>query len=381
MWCNNMIYFDHSSTTSVRPEVRRVYSQMLENQYGNADSLHTLGRNVHQLMEKSRENIANMLKVLPSEIIFTGCASESNSLAIIGYALANKHRGNHILVSNVEHPSVTNSVEFLKQFGFEIEYLPINERGIITPELVQSRMRKDTILVSTMHVNNEMGAINPIQEISKVVHRNPTCAYHVDCVQSFTKIDVPFHCIDLATISAHKIHGLKGSALLMKKKNIQLMPLIQGGQQEQGLRGGTENAPANIALAKTIRLALEEQAVVYDKVSKINQYLREEISKIPGSHINSKEEALPYILNISFDAITSEVLLNALDQKGICVSAKSTCSSHQRNYSSTLVAMGYSEKIATHMIRLSFGKDNTMKEAQTFIEACKEIINNYGLSL
>lgn len=376
-----MIYFDHSSTTSVRPEVRRVYSQMLETQYGNADSLHSVGRSVHQLLEKSRENIASMLHVLPTEIIFTGCASESNSLAIIGYALKNKSRGKHILVSNVEHPSVQNAMEFLKEFGFEIEYLPINSHGIVTADLVQSKMRKDTILVSTMHVNNEMGAINPIEEISQVVHQHPTCVYHVDCVQSFTKIDVPFSCIDLATISAHKIHGLKGSALLVKKKNIQLLPLIQGGQQEQGIRGGTENAPANIVLSKTIRLALEEQKEVYQRVSKINDFICMELRKIKGAHINSTQEALPYILNISFDQITSEVLLNALDQKGICVSAKSTCSSHQKNYSSTLVAMGYSEKIATHMIRLSFGKDNTMQEARIFIDACKEIIKDYGLSL
>lgn len=376
-----MIYFDHSSTTSVRPEVSNVYSQLLAQQYGNPDSLHALGRKAHALLEKSRENIAKMLHVLPGEILFTGCASESNSLAIIGYALANRNRGNHILVSNVEHPSVMHSMEWLKQFGFEIEYLPINSNGIITPSLVKERIRKDTILVSTMHVNNEMGAINPVKEISEVVHSIPTCVYHVDCVQSFTKIDVPFECMDLATISAHKIHGLKGSALLMKKKKVKLMPLIQGGQQEQGLRGGTENAPSNIVLSKTIRLALEEKEEVYKRVSKINQYIREELSKIKGAHINSKEDAIPYILNISFDQITSEVLLNALDQRGICVSAKSTCSSHQKNYSSTLVAMGYSEKIATHMIRLSFGKDNTMEEASIFIKICKEILNQYGLSL
>ena len=376
-----MIYFDHSSTTSVRPEVSNVYSQLLAQQYGNPDSLHALGRKAHALLEKSRENIAKMLHVLPGEILFTGCASESNSLAIIGYALANRNRGNHILVSNVEHPSVMHSMEWLKQFGFEIEYLPINSNGIVTPSLVKERIRKDTILVSTMHVNNEMGAINPVKEISEVVHSIPTCVYHVDCVQSFTKIDVPFECMDLATISAHKIHGLKGSALLMKKKKVKLMPLIQGGQQEQGLRGGTENAPSNIVLSKTIRLALEEKEEVYKRVSKINQYIREELSKIKGAHINSKEDAIPYILNISFDQITSEVLLNALDQRGICVSAKSTCSSHQKNYSSTLVAMGYSEKIATHMIRLSFGKDNTMEEASIFIKICKEILNQYGLSL
>ena len=376
-----MIFFDNSSTTSVRPEVRTVYSQLLETTYGNADSLHKLGREAHSLLEKSRANIASLCHVLPSEIIFTGCASESNSLAIIGYALANQSRGKHILTSNVEHPSVTNSMEWLKNFGFEIEYLPINTKGIITPEIVKEHMRKDTILVSTMHVNNEMGAINPIAEIEKVVHSNPTCVYHVDCVQSFTKIDIPFEKLDMATISAHKIHGLKGSAFLMKKHNINLMPIIQGGQQEQGLRGGTENSPANIVLAKTVRLAFEEKDKTYKKILDMNTYLRSELDKIEGAHINSPKDAIPYILNISFDQITSEVLLNALDQKGVCVSAKSTCSSHSKNSSATLLAMGYDEKIATHMIRLSFGKDNTMEEAKQFIKIVKEIIDTYGLRL
>ncbi len=264
------------------------------------------------------------------KLFFTSAASESNTLAIVGYALANEHRGHHVLTSNVEHSSVRHAMEFLKRFGFEVEFLPINEEGIVTPECLKAHMRKDTILVSVMHVNNEMGAINPILELEKIVHQNPTCVYHVDCVQSFSKIDIPFDKLDMATISAHKIHGLKGSAILMKKKKIQLVPIIQGGQQEQGLRGGTENAPANIVLAKTIRLALEEQSSAYAHVSKksINICVKHYL-KINGAHIHSPLSAIPYILNISFDQITSEVLLNALDQKGICVSAKSTCSSQK----------------------------------------------------
>lgn len=376
-----MIYFDNSSTTSVRPEVRSVYGQLLETTFGNPDSLHAVGRKAGDLLEASRKHIASMLGVDPLEIIFTGCASESNTLAIVGYALANQNRGKHILISSVEHPSADHSASWLESFGFEVERLPINEKGIVTPECVKEHMRKDTILVSTMHVNNEVGAINPIEEIEKVVHTNPTCAYHVDAVQSFSKIDVPFSILDMVTISAHKIHGLKGSALLMKKKNIRVVPIVQGGQQEQGLRGGTENAPANIVLAKTIRLALEEQALSYRHVKKLNDYIRNQLKEIPGAHVNSPNEALPYILNIGFDQITSEVLLNALDARGICVSAKSTCSSHSTNASAVLMAMGLGEKRATHMIRLSFDGTNTMDEAKTFIKVCKEIINSYGLSL
>ncbi|MBP3851033.1 MAG: cysteine desulfurase [Erysipelotrichaceae bacterium] len=376
-----MIYFDNSSTTSVSPEVLHVYTQLLKDLYGNPDSLHGVGRKAGQLMEKSRAAIAGMLRVRPDEILFTGSASESNTLAIVGYALANQSRGKHILISNVEHASVAHSADFLQMFGFEVDTLPINEQGIVTPEIVKKHMRKDTILVSCMHVNNEMGAINPIEEIEKVVHNHPTCKFHVDCVQSFSKIDIPVSSLDMMTVSAHKIHGLKGSALLMKKRNIRLLPIVQGGQQEQGLRGGTQNAPVNIVLAKTIRLALEQQEASYKKVSRINQWLREQLRQIPGAHIHSPENALPYILNIGFDSLTSVVLLNALDERGICVSAKSTCSSHGTNESEVLKAMGKTQKEATHMIRLSFSKENTMKQAETFIQVCKEIIDQYGLSL
>lgn len=376
-----MIYFDNSSTTSVLPEVLTIYKKVVSDVYGNPDSLHQIGRKANGLMETSRQKIAQMLGVKVDEIIFTASASESNTTALIGYALANTSRGKHILISNVEHPSIDHAADALTALGFDVEKMPINEKGIITPECVQSYMRKDTILVSTMHVNNEMGAINPIRDIEKVVHANPTCAYHVDCVQSFSKIDVPFSILDMATISAHKIHGLKGSGLLMKKSNIQIKPIIQGGQQEHGLRGGTQNAPVNIALAKTIRLALFSQAESYQKISEINAYLREELRKIPGAHINSPTDALPFILNIGFDQLTSEVLLNALDAHNICVSAKSTCSSHGSNESHTLMAMGKSHKEATHMIRLSFSSLNTMDEAQQFIQVCKEIIKEYGLPL
>ena len=376
-----MIYFDNSSTTSVRTEVCRLYEQLIETCFANPDAMHTPGRDVEKKMETSRLKIAQMLHVLPQEIIFTSSASESNSLAIIGYCLKNMHRGKHILTSNVEHASVANSFSWLKQFGFEVEYLPVNSKGIVTAKTVREHLRKDTILVSCMHVNNEMGAINPIDKIADVVHENPICVFHSDCVQSFSKIELPLEKLDLMTMSMHKIHGLKGSALLIKKKKIQLLPLIQGGQQEQGLRGGTSNAPVNIIAAKTIRLALEEQKSSYEKVYQLNQYLRNELSKIPGAHINSPKEALPFILNISFDAISSEVLLNALDQKGVCVSAKSTCSSHSSHASSTLLNMGYDEKIATHMIRLSFDANNTLDEGKQFIQICKEILDTYGLPI
>lgn len=375
-----MIYFDNAATTSVRPEVVRLYARLLED-YGNPDSLHQLGRKTHKNMEESRRRIASMLKIKPEEVIFTGSASEANTLGIVGYALANRHRGNHVITSNVEHSSAAHSAEFLKTLGFDVTILPVNEQGIITPEALKEAMRKDTILVSLMHVNNEMGAINPIEQLADVVHVHPTCSFHADCTQSFGKLSIPMDKLDLMTMSAHKIHGVKGSGMLVKKAKVHLVPIVQGGQQEQGLRGGTENAPANIALAKTIRMALEEQQQAYERVSKINTWLRNEISRLPGAHILSPEDALPYILNVSFDAMTSEVLCNALDAKGICVSAKSTCSSHDSGANQTLLAIGKSQKDATHGIRLSFSSYSTMEEAQAFIKAIKEILSAYGLPL
>lgn len=376
-----MIYFDNASTTSVRPEVARVYKKLIDECFANADSMHAPGRKTNRQLEQAREHIAHSLKVAKEEILFTSCASESNSLAIVGYALANQHRGKHILTSNVEHSSTKHAMDFLESIGFDVERLPINEQGIVTEEMVQSHMRKDTMLVSLMHVNNEIGSINPIEKIAKVVHMHPTCVFHSDCVQSFGKIDIPFEQLDMMTMSAHKIHGIKGSSMLMKKKNIVLQPLVFGGQQEQGLRGGTENAPANIVLAKTIRLALEEQKESYAHVKALRDHLAARISAIDGGHVLSPQDALPYILNVSFDQITSEVLLNALDEKGICVSAKSTCDSRSSQASEVILALNHSQKDASHAIRLSFSKDNTIEEADRFIEAVKEIIKNYGLSL
>ena len=231
-----MIYFDNSSTTSVRAEVSRIYAQLIQEAYANPDAMHTPGREVSKMMETSRKKIAEMLKVAYEEVLFTSSASESNSLAIIGYCLTNSHRGKHILLSNAEHASVSHSFEWLQSMGFEVEYLSIDASGKVTPQELKNKIRKDTILVSCMHVNNEMGAINPIDELADVVHTHPTCVFHCDCVQSFSKIDIPFEKLDLATLSMHKIHGLKGSGILIKKKKVQLMPLIQGGQQEPAMR-------------------------------------------------------------------------------------------------------------------------------------------------
>lgn len=375
-----MIYFDNAATTSPRPEVVALFVK-LASQYGNPDSLHEPGRQAHKNMEESRKRIASMLKAVPEEILFTSCASESNSMAITGFALANEGRGKHIITSNSEHSSVQSAMKFLESRGFEITRLPIHEDGQVHAEDVKKAMRKDTILVSLIHVSNETGAINDISAIADVVHEHPFAVFHADCTQSFAKVDIPFEKLDMMTMSAHKIHGFKGSALLLKRKKIRLQPLLFGGQQEQGLRGGTENAPFNTALAKTIRLALDEKPQAQKRMHEIKSYLIQELSKIDGCKILSPKDGADSILCVSFDQITSQVLQNALDARGICVSAKSTCESSQSGANQVLMNMGCSYKEATHNIRLSFSLDNTMEEAKTFVAAVKEIIQEYGLPL
>lgn len=376
-----MIYFDNASTTSVHPEVARVYGQLVTDLYGNADSLHALGRRASGLQEQARQRIAAAIGARPEEILFTSGGSEANSLAIAGYALANRHRGRHIITTNVEHSSATHAMDWLESQGFDVQRLPVGPDGRISEEQVRQAMRKDTLLVSIMHVNNETGAVNPIEKIADVVHQHPTAVFHSDLVQSFAKEPVPWQKLDLASVSAHKLHGLKGSGFLFRRKNLRLQPLIFGGQQEQGMRGGTENAPANVALAKTVRLALESGRTQRPQVEELNALLRRELAGIEGAKIQSPPDATPYILNVSFAAITSEVLMNALDARGICVSAKSTCESRSSNESEVLKAMGRPRSETTHAVRLSFSGMNTPEEGEAFVQTVKEILNEYGLPL
>lgn len=373
-----MIYLDYSSTTPIRESVLKTYDMLLKTYYGNSDSLHDLGRETGKLMEQSRAQIAQLFHVYKEEIIFTSCASESNNYATKGYAWKNQNKGKHMITTCVEHSSIHNAMEQLREvFGFEITYLPINEQGVVDIEDLKKALRKDTILVSMMMVNNETGAINPIKECADYVHANSRAAFHMDGVQALGKIPIDLSCVDMATFSAHKIYGLKGSAILYKKRNIALLPLISGGQQEEGLRGGTSNAPANIVFAKTLRLALEGLPKAYEYVKKLNERIRSELGELEDIVINSPQDACPFILNISCLRIGSEIMLNALNEKGFAVSAQSTCSSKSKAVSSVLLAMGLGELRATHAIRISLSHQTTDEEVSTFIQALKEIINDY----
>ena len=275
---SDYLYLDYVSTTPLHQEVFNMYTELLSKYYANSDSLHDLGVTINKLQEQARFHIASSLNVQPSEIIFTSGASESNNMAIKGVAWACKNIGKHIITSAIEHSSVMESTLQLKRvFGFEVTYLKPNENGQITLDMIKNALRNDTILVSIMMINNEIGSINPINEIAAYLKHSSKAYFHVDGVQGFGKYDMDLSNIDLLSISMHKIFGLKGSGILVKKRHVKMLSLISAGQQEGTYRGGTANYCVNIMAAKTIRLALTEQDTHFQVVQRINDYLIDQL--------------------------------------------------------------------------------------------------------
>lgn len=376
-----MVYFDYASTTPLHEEVLKTYMLVLSKYFANTDSLHDAGIKVSDLMEQSREQIASCLKVKSEEILFTSGASEANNLALKGIAWKYQHRGRHLITSSLEHSSVNETMKQLRDvFGFDVTFLESNEFGQVEVETLRKALRADTILVSIMALNNEVGTMSKIEALADLTHENSRAFFHSDCTQMLGKHSIDFLAkIDLASFSAHKIYGCKGSGFLFKRRNVELLPLINGGQQENGLRGGTSNAPCNIVLAKTLRLALDSLSEHLQVVRKLNKTLRGLLSELDEVEFNSPMDASPYILNFSFKSITSEIMLNALNEKGFCVSAQSTCSSKAKSPSRVLRAMGFSEKRAQRSIRCSLSYKNTENEIEEFVKAIKEILNDYRI--
>ena len=371
---SNRIYFDNVATTSLNDEVRKTYEELLNKYYCNSDALYDEGVAIFEMQEKARENIANLLKVNKSEIIFTSGASEANNLAIKGLCLNNKDK-KHIITSIYEHSSAYNAIKQLEEkFNYEVTYLKPQGDGRINPIDVKNALQDNTILVSIMCVNNEIGSINDINEIKKIVKKHSGTYFHSDITQAIGKIDIDLSDIDLASFSAHKIHGLKGSGVLVRKAHVDLLPLISGGQQEFNIRGGTSNALTNIVLAKTLRIAFEHKEKLHKHIKELNNYFIEQLKDIKGISINSPRDNILSLFNIN-TPIKSEVLLNALNNKGIMVSSKSTCSSKKKGTNRALSALGVDEDYA---IRISFDIDNTKDEIDYFINTLKEIIKDYA---
>lgn len=372
-----MIYLDYVSTTPLNSEVNKMYQSLLNQYFANSDSLYSLGIQTSRLMEQSRQLVAQMLHVLPHEIIFTSGASESNNMAIKGCAFQYQNRGKHIITTAVEHSSVYNTFVQLRDiFGFEVDFISVDQNGVLNLNELESKIRKDTILVSTMYVNNEVGTINPIHEIRQIIQKcNPITKYHVDMVQALGKIPVDLSDVDLASFSAHKIYGLKGSGLLFKRESTALVPLINGGQQEDGLRGGTSNTATHTMFAKTLRLALENQNEKYQHVLSLNHYVREELKNEQDIVINTPvHSSSPYILNFSCIGYKPEVILHALEKEECYVSTKSTCSSHKNDVSKTLAAMHLSDEVAKSAIRISFSHMTTKEEIDEFLYHLHQIL-------
>ncbi len=371
----NIIYLDNAATSKVDPEVLNSYNQITLKYFANPSSIHSLGQEASRLLDKSREQILNVLKLTHHEVIFTSGATEANNLAIKGYCFANSNRGKHIITSATEHPSVLNTVLEMQDFGFEVTVLPVNKQGQIEVKTLKAAIRDDTILVSLMMVNNEIGAINPIKEIGEYLKKFPKIAFHVDMVQAIGKIPLSFENIDMFSIAGHKIHGLLGSGLLIKEKKIILKAVNQGGGQENNLRSGTNTLALSASLAKALRLAMESEATNYKKVKVLSERLLAYLEDNKDKYLNnSYNEDNPYIVNFSLLHHKASVVVEALSNRGIMVSSLSACHAKNEDYSKVVYAMYQDLDLAHNTIRVSFGKDNTLEEVETLITNLEEIL-------
>ncbi len=370
--------FDSASTTNVQAQVLKTYIDLLQKEYANSESLYDEGVAMHLKLEKARAAIASLLQVQAQEIIFTSGASESNSAAIKGVCFAQRDK-KHILTTSIEHSSVRHAVAQMAEiFNYEVTYLSVSEKGVISLEEMKKSLREDTAIVSIMAVNNEVGSIQPIQEVGEYVKKHSHAYFHVDLTQAIGKVELDMKYIDLASMSAHKMNGLKGSGILVKKNHVPFIPLINGGEQEFGLRGGTANALVDLVLAKTLRLYLEEQKKKRPHIQTLKERMVTGLRKLEGVWINSPSEGIANIVNFSYPKIPSEVMQNALNKKGFMVSAKSTCDSKSSEPSEVLMAMGLGRDRSLSSIRVSFHEENTLEEVDSFLKAYREVIQQYG---
>lgn len=377
-----MIYFDNSATTKPHTSVVKTYEQVAEKYFANPSSLHMLGAEAENLFIRARKQIADLLQVSDGEIIFTSGGTEGNNLAIKGIAFQHHQRGKHIITSQIEHASVFEACKSLESLGFEVTYLPVNEKGLIDVEDVERAIRPDTILVSIMHVNNELGSIQPIEEIGKMLQKYPKLYFHVDDVQGFGKVPLSIreYGIDLCTYSGHKIHGLKGTGVLYVNDRVRLYPLFHGGGQEAGRRSGTENLPGSIALAKSFRLAKAEQSQLKD-LTNLRRYFYGQLETISSIKINSPKHAAPHIINISVPGIKPEILIHALGEQDIFISTKSACSSRDDDENRVLLACGHPEERSSSALRISLNYHNTKEEVDIVLQALEDAIDGLKIMM
>lgn len=376
-------YLDNSATTRCSDRACQLMVDLLTKDYGNPSSLHMKGIEAERFVETAKKKIAKTLRVSEKEIIFTSGGTESNNLAIIGAAMANRRAGNHIITTSIEHASVENPMEFLKEQGFDITYLSVDENGIILLEELEEAVTEQTILVSMMQVNNEIGAIEPVAEAAELIKKkNPATLIHVDAIQSYGKMYIyPKKLgIDMLSVSGHKIHGPKGSGFLWVKEKTKLKPLILGGGQQKGMRSGTENVPAIAGLGEAAEEIYENLDEKRAHLYGLKQRFIDGIERLEGTHVNGKtgEDSAPHIVSVSFEGIRSEVLLHSLEDRGIYVSSGSACSSNnhagKQKGSKTLRNIHLKENLLDSTLRFSFSVHTTEEEIDYALEVLGELL-------
>ena len=372
-------YFDNSATTRCYPEVAQIVVKTMTEDFGNPSSMHLKGVEAEKYVREAAQTLAKILKVNEKEIIFTSGGTESNNLALFGGADANKRSGNHIITTSVEHAAVGQPAERLEQMGYEVTIVPVDHRGVVQLEALEKALRPDTILVSTMYVNNEVGAVMPVEEIAKLVHeKSPKALYHVDAIQAFGKYRIyPKKAgIDMLSVSSHKIHGPKGVGFLYINEKARIQPQILGGGQQAGMRSGTDNVPGIAGLGVAAKMVYTDFDKKIEHMYQLKERLAEGFLKLPDVRLNGMEirEGAPQILSASFLGVRSEVLLHTLEEKGIYVSAGSACSSHKRKAAGTLSAMGMEAAQRESTLRFSFSEENTFEEVDYALEVIGQVL-------
>ena len=372
-------YFDNSATTRVLDSVKDIVVKTMTEDYGNPASKHRKGMEAEQYIREARKIIADSMKVQEKEILFTSGGSESNNMALICTAWANQRAGKHIISTAIEHPSVYNPLGVLEELGFEVTILPVDHDGHISLKELEEAIRPDTILVSTMYVNNEVGAVEPVEEISKIIKaKNPSTLYHVDAIQAYGKyvIRPKKQGIDLLSASGHKIHGPKGTGFLYIDEKVKIKPIIYGGGQQKGMRSGTENVPGCAGLGLAAKMVYTDHDAKIDKLYAIKDRMVKGLQAMDGVTVHglTGRDSAPQIVAAGFEGVRAEVLLHALEDKGIYVSSGSACSSNHPGVSGTLKGIGVKDSLLDSTLRFSFGAFNTEEEVDYCLEVLNELV-------
>lgn len=369
----NKIYFDNAATTVPNVEVVNLYMKIETEFFGNSGSIHKLGIESLNYLNKARESILTSFGVKDYKVYFVGSSTEANNLAIKGYCHKYQNRGKHIITSNVEHASVMECFKSLEQEGFKVTYLNVNNNGVISPDDLKEAMNDETILVSLMAVNNEIGSINPISDIAKIVHSFPKANLHVDTTQAINKIKFNYNDVDMFVVSSHKIHGLKGSGALIARNNLSFIPLISGGGQEEGMRSGTVSVAHACALAKALKLEFSKDN---QNIKELHDYLLNKLESIEGIEINSPENGSPFIINFSLINKKASVVVEALSNKGVYVSSVSACNSKREAASQVVKALGKNDNLAHNTIRVSFDNNSSKEDVDILLDELKKILES-----